>query len=49
VGDIGVEVYEVGEGSKVLVIFSDIFGAFSGRHESVADTFASGGYTVYIP
>jgi dienelactone hydrolase len=42
-------VYVVGEGKKVLIIFSDIFGAFSGRHQSVADTFAEGGYTVYLP
>jgi dienelactone hydrolase len=30
-------------------VISDIFGATSGRHESVADTFAEFGYTVYIP
>jgi dienelactone hydrolase len=43
------EVYHIGDSNKVLIIISDIFGAFSGRHQSVADTFAECGYTVYIP
>jgi dienelactone hydrolase len=28
---------------------SDIFGATSGYHEAVADTYASLGYNVYLP
>jgi dienelactone hydrolase len=32
-----------------LIIFSDIFGANSSRHFSVADTYASFGYNVYLP
>lgn len=40
----------MGEGNKrVLIIISDIFGATSGRHENVADTFAEWGYNVYLP
>lgn len=43
-------VYHVGkEHDRVLVIISDIFGATSGRHQSVADTFAELGYNVYLP
>jgi hypothetical protein len=34
------EVYHIGDSNKVLIVISDIFGAFSGRHQSVADTFA---------
>ena len=45
----GALVYHVGEGQRVLIIISDIFGAFSGRHLAVADTFAGLGYNVYIP
>ena len=42
-------VYQVGEGNRVLIIVSDIFGATSARHESVADTYAEFGYNVYLP
>jgi len=28
---------------------SDIFGATSGFHEAIADTYASFGYNVYLP
>lgn len=45
----GVDVYHVGESNRVLVVFSDIFGITSGRHQSVADTWAGFGYSVYIP
>ncbi len=45
----GVKVYHVGEGSKVLVLFEDIFGIESGRHKSLADTYAVMGYNVYLP
>lgn len=45
----GVPVYHVGEGHRTLVIFSDIFGATSGRHRNVADIFASLHYNVYLP
>jgi dienelactone hydrolase len=31
------------------VIFSDIFGAKSGRHRNVADLFAAMGYQVFLP
>ena len=30
-------------------MISDIFGATSGRHQSVADTYASFGYNVFLP
>jgi dienelactone hydrolase len=33
----------------VLVIITDIFGAFTGRHQSIADTYAKWGYNVYLP
>lgn len=32
-----------------MIIISDIFGATSGRHENVADTYAEFGYNVYLP
>ena len=35
-----ITVYHVGDSQKVLIIISDIFGASSARHESVADTYA---------
>lgn len=44
-----VPVYHVGSGSRVIIIFTDIFGAFTGRHQSIADTFAEWGYNVYLP
>jgi dienelactone hydrolase len=42
-------VYHIGQGERTLVIFSDIFGATSGRHRNVADLFASLHYNVYLP
>jgi hypothetical protein len=45
----GVPVYHIGTGSRVIIIFTDIFGAFTGRHQSIADTYASWGYNVYLP
>jgi dienelactone hydrolase len=46
----GVPVYHTGKGNpRVLIIFSDIFGATSGRHRSVADIFASLHYEVFLP
>lgn len=45
----GVPVYHSGKGDRFIVIVSDIFGASSGRHRSVADIFASLGYNVYLP
>lgn len=43
-------VYHIGgEHHKTLIIISDIFGATSARHESVADTYAKLGYSVYLP
>lgn len=45
----GFPLYTVGDSPRTLVFISDIFGATSGRHQSVADTFASFGYTVYLP
>lgn len=45
----GVSVYHVGNGSRGLLIISDIFGATSGRHQVVADIFASWGYNVFLP
>lgn len=36
-------------GPRTLFIFSDIFGATSGRHRNVADYFASLHYDVYLP
>jgi dienelactone hydrolase len=41
--------YHIGEGNKVLVLVSDIFGAKSGKHEAFADTFSTLGYNVYLP
>lgn len=45
----GTTVYHIGDSNKILVIVSDIFGATSGRHRNVADTFAALGYNVYLP
>lgn len=45
----GLKVYEAGTGTKALVLFEDIFGTESGRHRTLADTFASFGYIVYLP
>jgi dienelactone hydrolase len=45
----GVTVYQVGTGSKALVLFEDIFGIDSGRHKTVADTYAALGFRVYLP
>lgn len=46
----GVPVYHSGvPGPHTLFIFSDIFGATSGRHRNVADIFASLHYDVYLP
>lgn len=45
----GAKVYHVGHGKRVLIIFTDIFGAFTGRHQSIADTYAEWGYNVYLP
>jgi dienelactone hydrolase len=43
-------VYNVGQNNqKVLIIFSNIFGAYSSRHRNIADTYASFGYNVYLP
>lgn len=41
--------YHIGNGSRVIIIITDIFGAFTGRHQSIADTYASWGYNVYLP
>ncbi len=42
--------YHIGKkGNKPLVLISDIRGATSGRHEAIADTWASFGYDVYLP
>ena len=41
--------YHIGDSNKVLILIEDIFGNRSGRHETVADTFASFGYNVYMP
>ena len=30
-------------------MISDIFGATSGRHQNIADTYASFGYNVFLP
>jgi dienelactone hydrolase len=45
----GVPIYTSGSGDKVIVIFSDIFGAKSGRHRNIADHFASLGFNVFLP
>lgn len=45
----GFSLYTVGNSPKNLLLISDIYGFTSGRHQSVADTFASFGYTVYLP
>jgi dienelactone hydrolase len=45
----GVSTYHVGSGNRVLLIVEDIFGINSGRHQVVADLFASKGYNVYLP
>jgi len=45
----GLKVYHVGYGTKVLILFEDIFGIDSGRHKAVADTYSVMGYNVYLP
>lgn len=45
----GLSLYEVGSGNKALVLFEDIFGIESGRHKTVADTYAALGFKVYMP
>lgn len=45
----GVSLYEVGSGTKALVLFEDIFGIESGRHKTIADTYAELGFKVYLP
>lgn len=45
----GTKVYHIGSGKRVLIIFTDIFGAFTGRHQAIADTYANWGYNVYLP
>ena len=45
----GVKVYEAGTGNKVLVMFEDIFGTESGKHKTIADTYAALGFRVYLP
>jgi len=44
-----VPVYHIGSGNRVIIIFTDIFGAFTGRHQNIADTYAEWGYNVYLP
>jgi dienelactone hydrolase len=43
------KVYEIGTGRKALVLFEDIFGIESGRHKTIADTYADLGFTVFLP
>lgn len=38
----------IGKGNKALVLFSDIFGVESGKHKSIADTYACLGFKVYL-
>jgi dienelactone hydrolase len=45
----GLTVYEAGSGDKALVLFEDIFGIESGRHKTIADTYAALGFRVYMP
>jgi dienelactone hydrolase len=45
----GVPIYHIGQGKRVVIIITDIFGAFTGRNQSIADTFANWGYNVYVP
>jgi len=46
-GDLNV--YVSGEGKKVIVVITDIFGPESGRHKAVVDYYASLGYYVLCP
>ena len=44
------EVYEIGEGSKVIVVAYDIFGVVAGgRVKNYCDSLADKGYHVYLP
>lgn len=45
----GFKVYEMGAGSRALILFEDIFGIESGRHKIIADTYAALGFKVYLP
>jgi dienelactone hydrolase len=45
----GVTTYHKGSGTRALLIVEDIFGIYSGRHQAVADLFASKGYNVFMP
>ena len=44
------EVYEIGEGSKVIIVDYDIFGVVAGgRVKNYCDSLADKGYHVYLP
>lgn len=45
----GLKIYEIGSGSRPLIVFEDIFGIESGRHQIIADTYAALGYNVFMP
>lgn len=45
----GSKVYHSGSGSKYLILFEDIFGIDSGKHKTIADTYAQLGFNVYVP
>lgn len=45
----GLDYYEVGEGSDVIVLMTDVFGWKSGRHRIICDDLAEAGFHVFMP
>ena len=45
----GLEAYVVGNGSRAVVVASDIFGIHLGRHKEICDELAAEGYLVVMP
>jgi len=42
-------VYTIGEGNKVIIIITDVFGYDSGRSQLISDQFADEGFRVLLP
>ena len=45
----GLNYYQVGQGTSVIIVCTDVFGWKSGRHRLVCDELANEGYHVYMP
>lgn len=45
----GLNAYVAGEGSRAVVVVSDIFGIHTGRHKQICDELSAAGYLVVMP